>query len=50
MLHLVQAEEGYVTPQGIAFCAETLGLTFGALAEPVLNTAGRRRLPVVAAA
>ncbi len=27
MLHLVQAEEGYVTPQGIAFCAETLGLT-----------------------
>jgi NADH-quinone oxidoreductase subunit E len=27
MLHLVQAEEGYVTSQGIAFCAETLGLT-----------------------
>ncbi len=27
MLHLVQAEDGYVTPQGIAFCAETLGLT-----------------------
>jgi NADH-quinone oxidoreductase subunit E len=27
MLHLVQAEEGYVTPHGIAFCAETLGLT-----------------------
>ncbi len=27
MLHLVQAEEGYVTPEGIAFCAETLGLT-----------------------
>jgi NADH-quinone oxidoreductase subunit E len=27
MLHLVQSEEGYVTPQGIAFCAETLGLT-----------------------
>jgi NADH-quinone oxidoreductase subunit E len=27
MLHLVQAEEGYVTPAGIAFCAETLGLT-----------------------
>jgi len=27
MLHLVQAEEGYVTPQGIAFCAEALGLT-----------------------
>ena len=22
MLHLVQSEEGYVTPDGIAFCAE----------------------------
>lgn len=27
MLHLVQAEEGYVSPQGIAACAETLGLS-----------------------
>jgi NADH-quinone oxidoreductase subunit E len=27
MLHLVQAEEGYVTPAGIALCAEELGLT-----------------------
>ena len=27
MLHLVQAEQGYVTPEGIAYCAETLGLT-----------------------
>ena len=27
MLHLVQAEEGYVTPDGVAFCAEMLGLT-----------------------
>jgi NADH-quinone oxidoreductase subunit E len=27
MLHLVQAEEGYVTPAGVAFCAEVLGLT-----------------------
>jgi NADH-quinone oxidoreductase subunit E len=27
MLHLVQAEEGYVSPQGIAFCARELGLT-----------------------
>jgi NADH-quinone oxidoreductase subunit E len=27
LLHLVQAEQGYVTPDGIAFCAETLGLT-----------------------
>ncbi|MBV9023694.1 MAG: NADH-quinone oxidoreductase subunit NuoE [Streptomycetaceae bacterium] len=27
LLHLVQAEEGYVTRTGIRFCAETLGLT-----------------------
>src|SRR2546423_7637386 len=27
LLHLVQSEEGYVSPAGIAFCAETLGLT-----------------------
>jgi NADH-quinone oxidoreductase subunit E len=27
MLHLVQAEEGYVTPDGIALCADVLGLT-----------------------
>jgi NADH-quinone oxidoreductase subunit E len=27
MLHLVQAEEGYVTPDGITMCAEELGLT-----------------------
>jgi NADH-quinone oxidoreductase subunit E len=27
LLHLVQAEEGYVSEDGIAFCAETLGMT-----------------------
>ncbi len=27
MLHLVQSEEGYVTPAGVALCAELLGLT-----------------------
>jgi len=27
MLHLVQAEEGYVTSEGIGICAELLGLT-----------------------
>ena len=27
MLHLVQAEEGCVTPEGVAFCADVLGLT-----------------------
>ncbi|MET8305317.1 MULTISPECIES: NADH-quinone oxidoreductase subunit NuoE [unclassified Micromonospora] len=26
LLHLVQAEEGYVSPSGVAFCAEVLGL------------------------
>ncbi|WP_241386268.1 NADH-quinone oxidoreductase subunit NuoF [Rhodococcus sp. CH91] len=27
LLHLVQAEDGYITPAGIRFCAERLGLT-----------------------
>jgi NADH-quinone oxidoreductase subunit E len=27
LLHLVQSEEGYVTPAGVAFCAEMLDLT-----------------------
>ncbi|MFI5098985.1 MAG: NADH-quinone oxidoreductase subunit NuoE [Actinomycetes bacterium] len=27
MLHLVQAEEGFVTPAGVALCADLLGLT-----------------------
>jgi NADH-quinone oxidoreductase subunit E len=27
MLHLVQSEEGYITPDGIAFCADVLGIT-----------------------
>jgi NADH-quinone oxidoreductase subunit E len=27
LLHLVQSEDGYVSPTGIAFCAEELGLT-----------------------
>jgi NADH-quinone oxidoreductase subunit E len=27
LLHLVQAEDGYLTPAGIAFCADQLGLT-----------------------
>lgn len=27
LLHLVQAEEGYVSPHGMGFCAEQLGLT-----------------------
>jgi NADH-quinone oxidoreductase subunit E len=27
MLHLVQSEEGYVSPEGVRFCADELGLT-----------------------
>ncbi len=27
LLHLVQSQDGYVTPEGIGFCARTLGLT-----------------------
>ena len=27
LLHLVQSEQGYVSPDGVAFCAEVLGLT-----------------------
>jgi NADH-quinone oxidoreductase subunit E len=27
MLHLVQSEQGYITPDGIAFCADALGIT-----------------------
>jgi NADH:ubiquinone oxidoreductase subunit E len=27
LLHLVQSHEGYVSPDGIGFCAEQLGLT-----------------------
>jgi NADH-quinone oxidoreductase subunit E len=27
MLHLVQSADGYVSPEGVAFCAEELGLT-----------------------
>ena len=27
LLHLVQSEDGYVSPRGIAFCAATLGIT-----------------------
>lgn len=27
LLHLVQAEDGYVSPEGVRFCAEELGLT-----------------------
>jgi NADH-quinone oxidoreductase subunit E len=35
MLHLVQSEQGYVTPDGIAFCAEVLDLTKAQVAAVV---------------
>ena len=35
MLHLVQSEQGYVTPDGIAFCAEMLDLTKAQVAAVV---------------
>ena len=27
LLHLIQAEDGFVSPRGIAFCADELGVT-----------------------
>src|SRR2546429_4927122 len=27
LLHLVQSEDGYITPEGVTFCAEQLGIT-----------------------
>jgi NADH-quinone oxidoreductase subunit E len=35
MLHLVQSEQGYVTPDGIAFCADVLDLTKAQIAAVV---------------
>jgi NADH-quinone oxidoreductase subunit E len=32
MLHLVQSEEGYITPDGVAFCADVLGITHAQVA------------------
>ena len=41
MLHLVQAEEGYVSADGIALCAEELALT---TAE--VSAVANHRLPI----
>ena len=44
MLHLVQAEQGYVSPDGIALCAEVLGLTMAEVgAVATFYTMYRRR-------
>ena len=51
LLHLVQSEEGYVSPDGIEFCAEVLGLTTAEVGRgrDVLHDVqapAERRLPV----
>jgi NADH-quinone oxidoreductase subunit E len=46
MLHLVQAEEGYVSPAGIAFCAEELDLTKAQVAAVATFYTMYKRRPV----
>jgi NADH-quinone oxidoreductase subunit E len=45
MLHLVQSEQGYVTPDGIAFCADTLGITKAQVAAVVTFYTMYKRKP-----
>ena len=45
MLHLVQAEEGYVSPDGIALCAQVLGLTKAEVAAVATFYTMYRRSP-----
>jgi NADH-quinone oxidoreductase subunit E len=45
MLHLVQSEQGYVTPDGIAFCAEILNLTHAQVAAVVTFYTMYKRKP-----
>jgi len=46
LLHLVQAEQGYVTEEGIAFCAERLGLEEAEVAAVVSFYTMFKREPV----
>ena len=46
LLHLVQSEEGYVSGEGIAFCAEQLGLTEAAVTAVVSFYTMYKRRPV----
>lgn len=46
MLHLCQAEEGYVTPDAIALCAEELGLTKAEVAAVATFYTMYKREPV----
>jgi len=45
LLHLVQSEQGYVTPDGIAFCADTLGLSKAQVAAVVTFYTMYKRSP-----
>jgi NADH-quinone oxidoreductase subunit E len=45
LLHLVQSEQGYVTPDGIAFCADALGLTKAQVAAVVTFYTMYKRSP-----
>jgi NADH-quinone oxidoreductase subunit E len=45
MLHLMQSEQGYVTPDGIAFCAEMLDLTKAQVAGVVTFYTMFKRAP-----
>jgi NADH-quinone oxidoreductase subunit E len=46
MLHLVQAEEGFVTPEGIEMCAEELGLTTAEVTAVVTFYSMYKRKPI----
>jgi NADH-quinone oxidoreductase subunit E len=46
LLHLVQSEEGYVTADGIAFCAEQLGITEAEITAVVSFYTMYKRRPV----
>ncbi|MCI0689007.1 MAG: NADH-quinone oxidoreductase subunit NuoE [Sporichthyaceae bacterium] len=46
LLHLVQAEDGYVTPAGIEYCAEQLNLTTAEVAAVVTFYTMYKRRPV----
>jgi NADH-quinone oxidoreductase subunit E len=46
MLHLVQAEEGYVTPDGISLCADVLGLATAEVAAVATFYTMYKRRPV----
>ncbi len=46
MLHLCQSEEGYVSPQGVAMCAEELGLTVAEVGAVATFYSMYKRRPV----